>query len=155
MVIDRQEFLEQYGSVLRQAEGASLLLGEDFAIPDGLWKVITELTEMYVSADSCGCVLSDSLRKKGIYLAILVLLLKTINNFVLRRNGSQILSAKEGEVSVAYQSVPVEGARDWFMTDPIVQPFGMMLWQLLNQVQPCPVVEVGSQAPYYPVGGQL
>lgn len=122
-------------------------------IPDNIWKAITYISEIYISADNNSCVLSDSLRTKGIYLTIAVYLLKTIFNVILRRNGSQITSAKEGEVSVTYQDIPNTNVRDWFLTDPNVQPFGALLWQILQTVQPCPVVNLSYPAPYYDTWG--
>lgn len=122
-------------------------------IPENLWKTIVYIADMYVSANSNRCVLSDRLREKALYLTVAVFLLKTINNFILRKNSSPITSAKEGEVSIGYQDVPAKTVRDWFLTDPAVQPFGFALYQILQLVQPCLAIDLKYPVPYYNIVG--
>lgn len=154
--ITKEEFKENFPLIFNDLAFSEIsnAIGATDDIPDTIWKAITYLSEIYVSGDSNTCVLSDSLRQKAIYLTIAVYLIKTIANFLLRRNASQMTWAKEGEVSLNYQDIPVSNIKDWFLTDPSVQPFGTLLWQILQLAQPCFPVNVSYPAPYYNTWGR-
>lgn len=155
--VTKEKFIETFPFIIEgelfEDERIKKILGDVKELPDNVWKAINYMAEIYISADTNPCILSNSLREKGIYLTIAVYLLKTISNFLLRRNSSQMSSAKEGEVSVSYQDIPNSSIKDWFLTDPAVQPFGMLLWQILQNVQPCIAVNLSFPAPYYNTWG--
>ena len=153
--VTKTQFKKNFPLILDGINGDEItnVIDTTVEIPDKIWNTITYLAEIYISADGSRCSLSDNLREKGIYLTIAVFLLKTINNFILRKNGSHMTSAREGEVSVSYQDIPATSVKDWFLTDPSVQPFGMMLYQILQLVQPCISVNFRYPVPYYNAEG--
>lgn len=149
--ITKDKFRENFPLIFKDLafDEISNAIGAIDEIPENIWKALMYISEIYISADSNTCVLADSLREKAIYLTLAVYLLKTVSNFLLRRNPSQMTWAKEGEVSLNYQDIPATNIKDWFLTDPSVQPFGTLLWQILQLAQPCFPVNVSYPAPYY------
>lgn len=154
--ISKEEFKNQFPILFNKEIKNNIIsevLDDSNTILEEIWKVIVYLSEIYVSAEENECVLSHSLRQKAIYLTIAIYLIKTVNNFILRRQTSQMSSAKEGEVSVSYQDIPVNNIYEWDFAEPAIQPFGMLLKKILDVVQPCPVVILDYPVPYYNAGG--
>lgn len=151
--VTKEKFIETFPFIIEgelfEDERIKKILGDVKELPDNVWKAINYMAEIYVSFKSDKCVLTDSLREKAVYLTLAVYLIKTVANFLLRQNTGHMTYTKEGEVSVSYQDVPTGNVKDWFLTDSTVQPFGTLLWQILQQAQPCPVVNLNYPVPYY------
>lgn len=147
IVFDVLEFQDRFGFFFDKS------LVENSQLKDIDWdkflKYLYRIAATKISPEEDTAVLPTSLRKEGIYLYVAILALKAINNFVLRRSNTHISSAKEGEVSINYQDVPYQGLAEWELSDPSLQPFGLMLLDILKQVQPRIDYDVGLYPPIY------
>lgn len=127
-------------------------LSADEVISDEYLEYIYKIAGTVISSKSNCKVLPDFQRKEAIYLYIAIRVLQLINNFLLGKSNTHITSAKEGDVSVNFQETPFVNLREKELSDPNIQPFGMMLLDILKMVQPLINTDVknSNYLIYYP-----